>query len=62
MLTISDADGFAQLGGMAYFFVERGKMRFDVNLDLVRHSRLQVSSRLLTLAAHINNGPDAVLR
>ena len=62
VLTISDVDGFARLGGIAHVFVESGKMRFDVNLDPARRSRLQVSSKLLTLAAHIHDGPATVQR
>jgi hypothetical protein len=62
VLTISDVDGFARLGGMAYLFVERGRMRFDVNVDPARRSRLQVSSRLLTLAAHIHDEPETAQR
>jgi hypothetical protein len=50
VLTISDIDSFATLGGIAQFFVEGGKIRFGINLDAVRRSRLQLSSKLLALA------------
>jgi hypothetical protein len=53
VLTISDLDNFARSGGIAYVFVENGKMRFDLNLDLARRSGLQLSSKLLSLAAHV---------
>ena len=33
VLTISDVDDFAQLGGIAQMFVENGRMRFDLNLE-----------------------------
>jgi len=59
VLTISDIDDFARLGGIAHVFVENGKMRFDLNLELARRSRLQLSSKLLTLAARIHDGPAA---
>jgi uncharacterized protein DUF4154 len=58
VLTISDADDFARLGGIAHIFVENGKMRFELNLDLARRSRLQLSSRLLALAALVIDGPS----
>ena len=58
VLTISDLDDFARLGGIAHVFVENGKMRFDLNLDLARRSRLQLSSKLLSLAARVHDGSD----
>jgi hypothetical protein len=50
VLTLSDMDQFAQTGGMAQLYVEDGRIRFKVNLDRTRESRLQFSSRLLALA------------
>jgi hypothetical protein len=50
VLTISDVDEFARVGGIAQFFVEGGKMRFRVNLESAKRARLQLSSRLLSLA------------
>jgi len=50
ILTISDIDGFAEKGGIAQFFFERGQLRFFVHLESVTRSRLQISSRLLALA------------
>jgi hypothetical protein len=55
VMTISDLENFAELGGIAQMFVENGKMRFDVNLGVARHSRLQLSSKLLGLAAHVHD-------
>ena len=59
VLTISDGDDFARQGGIAQMFVENGKMRFDLNLDIAKLSGLQISSKLLVLAAHIHDGPKA---
>jgi hypothetical protein len=56
VLTISDVDNFAEQGGIAQMFVENGKMRFDLNLDVARRSRLQLSSKLLILAVHVHDG------
>ena len=50
ILTVSDLDDFAQAGGMAQLYVEGGTIRFKVNIDSTRSSRLQFSSRLLALA------------
>ena len=50
VLTISDAQAFTKAGGIAQFFFENGRLLFDVNLASVKRARLQISSRLLTLA------------
>ena len=50
ILTVSDAEGFATSGGAIEFFVESGRMRFAVNVDVAQRSRVRLSSRLLGLA------------
>jgi uncharacterized protein DUF4154 len=50
VLTIGDGAGFTEAGGMARFFFERGQLRFDIGVEAVKRSRLQMSSRLLALA------------
>jgi hypothetical protein len=61
VLTISDADDFARVG-IAQLFLESGKMAFKFNLEVARRSRLQLSSRLLVLAAHVHDGPGTAPR
>jgi hypothetical protein len=56
VLTIGDSDGFSRLG-IAHIFVENGKWRFNIDHELAKRSRLQLSSRLLALAARVNDGP-----
>jgi YfiR/HmsC-like len=51
VLTISDVQGFIELGGIAQFRFEQGQLRFSVRLASVKRSRLQISSRLLALAS-----------
>jgi hypothetical protein len=53
VLTISDLGGFTEAGGMAEFFFERGRLRFNINLEAAKRSGLQMSSRLLALANRI---------
>ena len=53
ILTISEMDDFIRLGGVAHMFVLQGKMRFEINLDAARLSKLQLSSQLLALATHV---------
>jgi YfiR/HmsC-like len=50
MLTVSDAPGFAQSGGMIELFQESGRMRFAVNVDTAQRAGVRLSSRLLDLA------------
>jgi YfiR/HmsC-like len=49
-LTISDIAGFTSAGGIAEFFFEDGHLRFRIQLVAVKRARLQISSKLLTLA------------
>jgi len=50
VLTVGDFERFAQMGGVANFFVEDGKMRFAINIDSAQRAGLRVSSKLLMLA------------
>jgi hypothetical protein len=61
ILTIGDSDDFSRLG-IAHIFVENGKMRFNIDLELAKRSRLQLSSKLLALAAHVHDGPGKAER
>jgi hypothetical protein len=50
ILTVSDIDGFADLGGMVQLFTERNKIRMRINLDAVKAANLKISSKLLRVA------------
>ena len=50
VLTVSDIDGFAELGGMIQFFTEQNKIRMRINLNAVKAANLKVSSKLLRVA------------
>ena len=50
VLTASDAQRFAQLGGIAQLTLENGRMRFAINVSAAQRARLQLSSKLLSLA------------
>jgi len=50
VLTISDAEGFTEFGGIALFYFEHGQLRFSIDVASVKRSRLQISSNLLALA------------
>lgn len=50
VLTVSDIDGFTDVGGIAQLFFERGQLRFRVQQEFAKRARLKISSRLLMLA------------
>jgi hypothetical protein len=62
VLTIGDHDEFGRLGGVAHMFVENGRVRFALNLDLARRLRLELSSRMVTLASRVDDGPGGAQR
>jgi hypothetical protein len=62
VLTLSDVDQFVQGSGMAQFYVEEGKIRFRINLNNARRSRLQLSSKLLSLATLVKTDPNVIPR
>jgi len=51
-LTVSDAPGFTDAGGMIEFFIEDGKVRFDINRRAVDNVGLKMNSQLLIMAKH----------
>ena len=60
MFTVSDADGFAESGGVAQLIVENDRMRFAINIASAQRVRLNISSKLLSLAKIVkdqNNVP-----
>lgn len=50
LLTVSDTAGFAEQGVFINFYNEGAKVRFEINNEAMKKSRLHVSSRLLGLA------------
>ena len=50
VLTISDLEGFGELGGIAQLYFERGHLYFSVDVDPAKRARLEISSKLLILS------------
>lgn len=50
ILTIGDSEGFAKKGLVINLFMDKGRVRFEINLDAARRSGLRISPRLLELA------------
>jgi hypothetical protein len=55
VLTASDAEHFAELGGVAQLTLENGRMRFTINVTAAQRAHLQLSSKLLSLARIIKD-------
>jgi hypothetical protein len=53
MLTISDARGFVNSGGMIELLLENNRIRFDINLNEGKRSGLRISAQLLQLARRV---------
>ena len=58
ILIVGDSDGYAQRGAMINFYLEAGKIRFEINLEAIRQSTLKVSSRLLALGRVADKSTD----
>lgn len=50
ILTIGDAIGFSELGGMINFYKEDEKLRFEINASAIKDSGLEINARLLQVA------------
>jgi hypothetical protein len=59
VLTVSDFNRFAALGGVVQFIDENGRLRFAINLAAMRRQRLKLSSKLLALASIVEDEPTA---
>jgi uncharacterized protein DUF4154 len=56
VLTVGESSGFGQQGGIVNLLVNGGRIRFEVNPHAAEQSRLQISSRLLSLATIVADG------
>ena len=53
VLTIVDSDDQARVPAIIRLFVDNGNLRFDIDYAQAKRSRLQLSSKLLTLAKKV---------
>jgi hypothetical protein len=59
VLTVGDAPGFAEAGGVARLYQRDGKMRFVINTVAADRSGLRLSSKLLSLAELVKEERNA---
>ena len=50
VLTVGDAEEFTNRGGAVRFFIDKDRLRFEINQAAIRKAGLVVSSQLLKLA------------
>lgn len=50
VLSIGDAEGFAEVGGMIGLVAEGGRIQFEVNAEVTHAAGLKISSQLMRLA------------
>jgi hypothetical protein len=56
ILTVGETPRFIEQGGMVNFFLENGKVRFEINRTAAERAGLRISSRLLQLAKIVDTG------
>lgn len=50
---VGESDGFARMGGTIGMLLVSSKVRFEINLESARKSRVSISSKLLSLAIKV---------
>jgi hypothetical protein len=58
VLTVGESQGFAADGGVIEFRIEKGKVRFEINLVAAEQRNLRISSKLLGLALIVRTEKD----
>jgi hypothetical protein len=59
ILTVGETEGFGRQGGMINFYLEKNKVRFEINLNATDKAHIKISSQLLSLARIIEGKPQA---
>tara|TARA_R110002096_G_scaffold105107_5_gene231511 strand:- start:5238 stop:5870 length:633 start_codon:yes stop_codon:yes gene_type:complete len=57
-LTVGESDGFINRGGMINFILVQGKVRFEINHDVVKAAGLKISSKVLRIAEKVISDED----
>jgi hypothetical protein len=57
ILTVGEADGFLENGGIIVMKIVDGRVRFAVNVTNATRNGLRISSQLLSLALSVREGP-----
>jgi len=57
ILTVSEVDGFLQMGGIVNFYLDGKKVRFELNPEAAQRQQLKISSELLALGKKVSLDP-----
>jgi len=57
VVTVGEIDEFARIGGIINFYIDGGKIRFEVNADAAQHKGLKIGSQLLKRARIVGSDP-----
>lgn len=57
LLTVGESGGFAQRGGIINFYIEDGKVHFEINPDAAAREKLKISSQLFRLGKIVQTTP-----
>jgi hypothetical protein len=57
VLTVGETDKFTELGGIINFTLKDGKVGLEIDLNSARLAKLQVSSKLLSVAGSVRGKP-----
>jgi len=57
ILTVGETDDFTAAGGMIAFQIAGPRVRIQIDLETAEHSRLKISSKLLSLAEIVKRQP-----
>jgi len=58
VVTVGESKEFTRLGGMINFFIDQGKLRFEVNTQAAKHVGLKLGSQILMSAEIVKPGDD----
>ena len=57
ILTVGESEQFTQQGGIINFIKKEGKVRLEIDCDAARRTKLQLSSKLLSVADVVKGKP-----
>jgi hypothetical protein len=57
ILTVGETDNFTSFGGIISFKIEGPRVRIQIALDTAEHTKLRISSKLLSLAEIVKRQP-----
>lgn len=58
VLTVGECDDFARRGGVMNFYIEDGKVHFEINPDAAAREKLKISAQLFRLGKIVKTTPS----